>query len=44
LFITKTQIEAMGGSIEVESEVGVGTTFHIYFNQEHLDKNAVNDI
>lgn len=31
LFITKNQIEAMGGKIEVESEVGVGTTFHIYF-------------
>jgi signal transduction histidine kinase len=44
LFITKTQIEAMGGSIEVESEVGVGTTFHIYFNQEHFYPNAVNDI
>lgn len=42
LFITKTQIEAMGGSIEVESEVCVGTTFHVYFNQEYFDKNAVN--
>jgi PAS domain S-box-containing protein len=29
LFITKNQIEAMGGSITVESEVGVGTTFII---------------
>lgn len=33
LFITKNQIEAMGGSIKVESEVGVGTTFKIYFNE-----------
>lgn len=29
LFITKAQIEAMGGKIEVESEPGVGTTFHV---------------
>ncbi|MCK0159271.1 PAS domain-containing sensor histidine kinase [Allomuricauda sp. F6463D] len=29
LFITKNQIESMGGTIEVESEVGVGTTFKI---------------
>jgi PAS domain S-box-containing protein len=33
LFITKNQIEAMGGKIEVESQVGVGTTFKIYFKQ-----------
>ncbi|MBC7653127.1 MAG: PAS domain-containing sensor histidine kinase [Oligoflexus sp.] len=31
LFITKTQIEAMKGLIEVESEFGKGTTFKIYF-------------
>jgi PAS domain S-box-containing protein len=34
LFITKNQIEAMGGRIEVDSEVGVGTTFKIYFKTE----------
>lgn len=33
LFITKNQIEAMGGSVSVKSEVGVGTTFNIYFNE-----------
>ncbi|MBW3129776.1 sensor histidine kinase [Hymenobacter profundi] len=33
LFITKNQIEAMQGSIAVESEVGVGSTFKVYFNE-----------
>lgn len=32
LFITKNQIEAMNGSIEVESAVDVGTTFKLYFD------------
>jgi PAS domain S-box-containing protein len=31
LFITKNQIEAMGGKIVVESTVGKGTTFKLYF-------------
>lgn len=31
LFITKNQIEAMGGHVEVESEVDKGTTFKIFF-------------
>lgn len=31
LFITKTQIEAMRGKIEVESTIDVGTTFKVYF-------------
>lgn len=34
LFITKNQIEAIGGKIEVESEVNVGTTFKIYLKHE----------
>lgn len=34
LYITKTQIEAMKGKIEVESEVKVGSTFKIYFNEK----------
>ena len=32
LFITKNQIEAMNGKIEVESTVDVGTTFNLYFD------------
>lgn len=31
LFITKNQVEALGGKIEVKSEVNKGTSFYIYF-------------
>ena len=31
LYIVKSQIEAMNGKIEVESEVDIGTTFKLYF-------------
>lgn len=31
LFLVKNQIDAMGGTIEVESELNEGTTFTIYF-------------
>lgn len=34
LYIIKSQIEAMGGRIEVESEPGQGTSFRIYFNSQ----------
>ena len=40
LFITKNQVEAIGGKIEVESEVDKGTTFSIWFQ---LDKSAKNE-
>ena len=36
LFMTKSQIEAMGGEINVESAVEVGTTFTIVFNKEKV--------
>jgi len=31
LFITKSQVDSIGGSIHVESEVGVGSTFRVKF-------------
>jgi signal transduction histidine kinase len=34
LFITKSQIEAMGGKVEVDSEVGEGTTFTLYLRMQ----------
>lgn len=33
LFITKNQLEAMNGKIEVESKVDVGTTFTLHFKE-----------
>ena len=33
LFITKNQVEAMNGKIEVDSQVGVGSVFKVYFNE-----------
>ncbi len=38
LYITKNQIESMKGSVSVESEVGVGTTFKITFNDSLKDQ------
>jgi chemotaxis protein histidine kinase CheA len=34
LFIIQSKIEAMGGSIEVQSVVGELTVFKIHFNEE----------
>ncbi len=35
LYLVKTQLIAMGGRVEVESEVGKGTTFKAYFKKEN---------
>jgi signal transduction histidine kinase len=37
LYITKTQIESMGGQISIDSEVGIGTTFKVYFKQTNIE-------
>ncbi|SFE84725.1 tetratricopeptide repeat-containing sensor histidine kinase [Thermoflexibacter ruber] len=37
LFLVKTQVESLGGSIEVESQLDVGTTFKIYFPNNQTD-------
>ena len=34
LFITKSQIESIGGSVEVESEENVGTTFSVFLQKD----------
>lgn len=36
LFITKTQVEAMGGSITADSEVNKGSVFTIFFNKKEV--------
>ncbi|WP_084203411.1 sensor histidine kinase [Psychroserpens damuponensis] len=35
LFITKNQIEAIGGKIKVDSEINVGTTFSLYLKNNY---------
>lgn len=35
LFLTKNQVEIMGGSIEVSSEINKGTTFKIILNEDN---------
>lgn len=36
LFLVKTQIESLGGKIEIESQLDIGTTFKIYFPNNQL--------
>lgn len=35
LYIVKNKIEAMEGKINAKSQIGVGTTFNLYFNEEN---------
>jgi sensor histidine kinase regulating citrate/malate metabolism len=37
LYLIKTQVTALGGKIEVESEVDNGITFRIYFKTQKSD-------
>lgn len=37
LYLVKSQVESMGGKIEIESEVNEGTTFTLTFNKEEND-------
>jgi signal transduction histidine kinase len=34
LFITKNQVEAIGGKIKVKSKVNKGTSFYIYLRKD----------
>jgi signal transduction histidine kinase len=36
LYITKYQVESMGGKIEVESEENIGTSFFVYFKKSSV--------
>lgn len=40
LYIVKRIIENNGGRIEVESELGEGTTFRVYFSQEPVEQEV----
>jgi signal transduction histidine kinase len=33
LYLVKSQVQALGGKVEVDSELDTGTTFHIYFKR-----------
>lgn len=35
LFLVKSQVEAMGGKVELESNLGQGTTFYLYFRKRN---------
>jgi PAS domain S-box-containing protein len=36
LFLTKNQIESMGGKIEVESKIGIGSTFKVFLKDGNI--------
>ena len=39
LYLVKSQIEALGGNIEIESVVDTGTTFTLTFNKLYAEQN-----
>jgi sensor histidine kinase regulating citrate/malate metabolism len=41
LFIIKTQVESMRGKIEVSSELGISTTFKIYFSGDPIKQDLI---
>jgi hypothetical protein len=41
LFLTKAQVEGMGGTITVESMVDVGTKFEIIFKNYNMDNKLI---
>lgn len=41
LFITRELVELMGGTIEIESEKGKGTVFHVYLELEKGDEEKI---
>ncbi|MEP0986493.1 HAMP domain-containing sensor histidine kinase [Ekhidna sp.] len=41
LYLTKMQIESLGGKIEVKSESGIGAEFILYFKKKAKDSNKV---
>lgn len=38
LYLVKTQITAMGGRIEIDSEVNKGSTFRVYFKDQEINE------
>jgi signal transduction histidine kinase len=37
LYLVKTQVTALGGRIEVDSQVNEGTTFRVYFKKRQFN-------
>lgn len=40
LFMVKTQVETLGGTINIESEVGKGTKFIVFFDKESITQSS----
>nr|WP_162425725.1 HAMP domain-containing sensor histidine kinase [Pontibacter pudoricolor] len=41
LYLVKSQVEAMGGTIDVDSTKGLGTTFRVFFRAQQHDRKGV---